>query len=496
MTWLKYICLGFVVLLLHQGASALEKHAFLVGVDYTGDDRLPEVPTAQSDIALLTASFKAAGYSVVALNNPTFEEFQSAQLDYVSTLEASEETALSVFYFTGHGYARSKYSRNAIFLQDSGWERVPDVDSKGTYLDDIARSFARPDSVIGSLLFVDAGRSLKSNQMSARPMPATRSITGPGLDDPEDFAAYDITSTIFAARPGTNQRRTDAENTEFARAVSDLIGEAGLTTTELMVKVQKTVQDRTGFELNPWLQQGLTSEIVLNPVADPNAPIEPDHKIAYLIGNSAYDEKVGPLANPTEDVEILAAALRENGFEIFNDSEGLDASDKSRDDILTGLFLLRQRLDDLPNDTLVVFYFSGHGFAEPNSKRSYLVPIDQPELTSLQAKLKSVPMDEVENTLVDPTDDKQYVFIIDACRNELESANAVQKGMKPVAYQPGVLLSYSTLPGATASDGIAEDLGGPFAQALVTAFDQPAVDIEDVLKSARFNLRKEHDQTA
>ncbi len=215
-----------------------------------------------------------------------------------------------------------------------------------------------------------------------------------------------------------------------------------------------------------------------------------------MIGNSAYDDKVGPLANPTEDVEILAAALRENGFEIFNDSEGLDASDKSRDDILTGLFLLRQRLDDLPSDTLVVFYFSGHGFAEPNSKRSYLVPIDQPELTSLQAKLKSVPMDEVENTLVDPTDDKQYVFIIDACRNELESANAVQKGMKPVAYQPGVLLSYSTLPGATASDGIAEDLGGPFAQALVTAFDQPAVDIEDVLKSARFNLRKEHDQTA
>lgn len=120
MTWLKYICLGFVVLLLHQGASALEKHAFLVGVDYTGDDRLPEVPTAQRDIALLTASFKAAGYSVVALNNPTFEEFQSAQLDYVSTLEASEETALSVFYFTGHGYARSKYNRNAIFLQDSG----------------------------------------------------------------------------------------------------------------------------------------------------------------------------------------------------------------------------------------------------------------------------------------------------------------------------------------------------------------------------------------
>jgi hypothetical protein len=41
------------------------------------------------------------------------------------------------------------------------------------------------------------------------------------------------------------------------------------------------------------------------------------NRIALLIGNQAYSNEVGKLRNPLNDAELVAAALKETGFEVL-----------------------------------------------------------------------------------------------------------------------------------------------------------------------------------
>jgi uncharacterized caspase-like protein len=40
-------------------------------------------------------------------------------------------------------------------------------------------------------------------------------------------------------------------------------------------------------------------------------------RIALLIGNQAYNPKVGPLKNPHDDIALVGAALRSLGFTVI-----------------------------------------------------------------------------------------------------------------------------------------------------------------------------------
>jgi hypothetical protein len=39
-------------------------------------------------------------------------------------------------------------------------------------------------------------------------------------------------------------------------------------------------------------------------------------RLAHLIGNQSYSEKVGPLHNPHNDIALVAAALEKVGFKV------------------------------------------------------------------------------------------------------------------------------------------------------------------------------------
>ena len=98
-----------------------------------------------------------------------------------------------------------------------------------------------------------------------------------------------------------------------------------------------------------------------------------EKRVALLIGNQAYNAKVGPLKNPHDDVMLLSAALRSLGFAVM---EIRDADYRSMDAAIKRHAAVVRREGQ---GTISLLYYSGHGAADPDTKTNYLIPVDVAE---------------------------------------------------------------------------------------------------------------------
>ena len=98
--------------------------------------------------------------------------------------------------------------------------------------------------------------------------------------------------------------------------------------------------------------------------------VHADARIALLIGNQAYNPKVGPLRNPHEDVALVGAALKRLGFQvtILKDAGYRDL------DVAIKRFIVDVRAKG--RGAISFFYYSGHGAANPDTQINYLIPVD------------------------------------------------------------------------------------------------------------------------
>lgn len=86
------------------------------------------------------------------------------------------------------------------------------------------------------------------------------------------------------------------------------------------------------------------------------------------------------------------------------------------------------------------------------------------------------------------------IFILDCCRSEisfnsnrgLSSDNSFSNSLASVDAPFGSLISYSTSPGQTASDG--DGKNSPFVKALIKNISMPGLSIEEVFKKTRIDL--------
>ena len=93
-------------------------------------------------------------------------------------------------------------------------------------------------------------------------------------------------------------------------------------------------------------------------------------RLALLIGNQGYAKKVGPLKNPHNDVDLVAASLTTVGFRV---TVLKDAGYKAMDTALKRYVTDVRRAGA---GALSFFYYSGHGAANPETQINYLIPID------------------------------------------------------------------------------------------------------------------------
>ncbi len=190
-----------------------------------------------------------------------------------------------------------------------------------------------------------------------------------------------------------------------------------------------------------------------------------EERLALLIGNSSY--AVRPLANPRNDVQLLAKTLRALNFQVEI------ATDLSKGDLED---TLNRFGDKLTNDSEALVYYAGH--AVENKGKTYLLPIGalrsigHPGQISDRAVSTDYVLEALENT------PKLKLLLLDACREEVRSFS-LGRGLAPVARTKGSVVVYATTANSTASDGWGQN--SPFAASLARWIKEP-LPLETVLQ--------------
>src|SRR5271163_3922992 len=107
-------------------------------------------------------------------------------------------------------------------------------------------------------------------------------------------------------------------------------------------------------------------------------------RIALVIGNGAY-QNVHALDNPPRDAKLIAASLKDLGFQAVT-----LANDLTRDKFFETLRLFAR---DAENADWAVIYYAGHGFEIGGV--NYLVPVDAKLAADKDAEKEAVALEQV-----------------------------------------------------------------------------------------------------
>ena len=184
----------------------------------------------------------------------------------------------------------------------------------------------------------------------------------------------------------------------------------------------------------------------------------PPQRVALLIGNSNY-QNVHSLKNPKNDVDQLAAKLRQVGFQTTV------TYDLNHDDFIKALSVFQNKLEP---GGIALFYYSGHGVQLRGN--SYLLPINieaNPNAVSLEGI--GISLASVRGALDSA---RLSLIILDACRTSLNLQTKGQlQGLAPF-FSKGALVAYAADEGQAASDNDNESVS-LFTKHLIRELDKP-----------------------
>ena len=213
-------------------------------------------------------------------------------------------------------------------------------------------------------------------------------------------------------------------------------------------------------------------------------PAFAEKRVALVIGNSAY-QNVPPLPNPVNDGAVIAAKLKEAGFDVVDSRHDLPAVETRR--------ALRDFADAARDADIAVVYYAGHGMEVDGT--NYLVPVDAKLERDTDVFDEALSLDRVL-VAVEPAKQLRLV-ILDACRD-----NPFAKGMKRTVASrsigrglakieptsPNTLIAYSAKAGSTALDGDAKN--SPFTLALAKHLTTPGLDVRKAFGFVRDDVLK------
>src|ERR1700686_3226695 len=214
-------------------------------------------------------------------------------------------------------------------------------------------------------------------------------------------------------------------------------------------------------------------------------PALAEKRVALVLGNSAY-QNVPRLPNPVNDGAVIAATLKDAGFDVVDSRHDLSAAETRR--------ALRDFADRARDADIAVIYYAGHGIEVDGT--NYLIPVDAKLERDTDVYDEAFSLDRVM-LAIEPA--KQLrLFILDACRDNpfaksmkrTVASRAVGQGLAKVEpTSPNMVIAYSAKAGSTALDGDAKN--SPFTIALAKHLTTPGLDVrrafgfvrDDVLRS-------------
>jgi tetratricopeptide (TPR) repeat protein len=238
------------------------------------------------------------------------------------------------------------------------------------------------------------------------------------------------------------------------------------------------------FALTPYdnFDVGLARQIARERLAalTPQAPAPTDklRKIALIIGNGAY-KNVQELGNPPRDAKLIAAALKDVGFQTVTLS-----NDLTRDKFFE---TLRAFATDAETADWAVVYYAGHGFEIGGV--NYLVPIDAKLAADKDAETEAVALEQVIAAVGGAR--KLRLVMLDACRDNpfaptmqrTMEMKLVDKGFSDIEPAAGFMVVYAAKHGETALDG--DGVDSPFATAVARDIKEPHVEVRKLFDIVR-----------
>ena len=212
----------------------------------------------------------------------------------------------------------------------------------------------------------------------------------------------------------------------------------------------------------------------------PQAPASTDkvRKIALIIGNGAY-RNVQELGNPPRDAKLIAAALKDVGFQTVTLS-----NDLTRDKFFEAL---RGFAGDAEKADWAVVYYAGHGFEIGGV--NYLVPVDARLAADKDAETEAVALEQVIAAVGGAR--KLRLVMLDACRDNpfaptmqrTMELKLVDKGFSNIEPAAGFMVVYAAKHGETALDG--DGVDSPFATAVARDIREPHVEVRKLFDLVR-----------
>ncbi len=225
-------------------------------------------------------------------------------------------------------------------------------------------------------------------------------------------------------------------------------------------------------------------------------PAQAETRRALLIGLQHYADEVGPLDNPHKDVDLMADALTQIGFEVHTIKDAPDTP-VSRAKILSNIRSHAEAVAGDP-DAVSFIYYSGHGAANEEDNRNYLVPTSVTDAGSAEIWDSSVQLDTILERLTNNAPTAAHFVIFDACRNELKLRRGTRSLNKGFVVKPdpgGVFLAFSTSPGLPASDGDIDDPAGPYATVLADEIRKGGRRHTAIFEDVKIRVTREYEQT-
>jgi uncharacterized protein with WD repeat len=214
----------------------------------------------------------------------------------------------------------------------------------------------------------------------------------------------------------------------------------------------------------------MVSPIVITPA--------PDRRVALVIGNSAY-RNVQHLANPSNDAELIGAALRRTGIEDVTVAHDLD-----REGMVAALKAFARKADAAD---WAVIYYAGHGIEIGGT--NYLIPVDAKLETDRDVPEEAISLEQLQTKLAGAH--KLKLIVLDACRNNpfasqmkmTVAKRSVVRGLTRFEPTGATLVVYAAKEGTTAVDGDGKD--SPFALSFAKRIVERGVEINMAFRFVR-----------
>lgn len=213
---------------------------------------------AVNDARAVDKALKDAGFKTILKENASKADMEEAAADFASQL-GPDDTAL--FFYAGHG----------VQIEANNYLVPVDFEAANTVIQAKVRMFA-----FAQLIDLLANRPKRTifvlDACRSNPVAQGFSLQA-GLAQPQNTGKEIY--TIFSTSPGqVAADNPNGRNSWFTEALSDMIGQPGLTIDDTLTRVKARVSEATDGKQTPWTQSSLTTKFYFHPPL--NADVEKD----------------------------------------------------------------------------------------------------------------------------------------------------------------------------------------------------------------------------